>query len=292
VNTGNGWDPESFYFEPANEPNNEWYLYRKPLTKTLEPYIDHKQAWIDMDECFAALYDKAKTINADLQILSPSMGQGLYGEHYRLGTCDKIMVGEGNGRSGLDLMKKTFGYDLWTRESFEPKADGFAWHNYWRGGRERWLPPFGLPQSPPTVDDYCRVSDQYEPYSDHLFQYLSAGMQQSILLLPSFITEADLLSPCQLDEAGAAVSKDASATETSNSLRMFIEQESEAYQDTGYGAESVIVWLLVNQYPDEESSCKNAQGETNHNYEINWHEAYREDGQEREWFRLWWQNTP
>jgi hypothetical protein len=120
-------------------------------------------------------------------------------------------------------------------------------------------------------------------------------MQQSISLLPTFITEADLMSPCQLGEAGAATSKDAAAMETSDSLLTFITQETQAYQDTGYGAQFVIAWLLVNQFVDEESTCR-AGGDPhrslNHNYEINWHEAYREDGQEREWFRLWWPATP
>jgi hypothetical protein len=228
VNTGNGWDPESFYFEPANEPNNEWYLYRKPVTKTLNPYMDNKRAWIDMDEYFAALYDKAIAINSNLQVLSPSMGQANFGEHYALGTCTPYTVVDGNGRSRLDFMKKVYGYDIAIDAHTTPKADGFAWHNYWRKGREIWLPPYRGGQYPPTIDEYCEVSDQYKPHTDHLFQYLSDGMQESISVLPSFITEADLMSPCQLGEAGAA------ATDTSNSLRTFIEQEAQANEDTGY----------------------------------------------------------
>jgi hypothetical protein len=292
------WPAANLFFEPANEPNYEWYQRLvDDGVADLVPKIDNKQAWIDMDEYFAALYDRAIGLQPNLQILAPSMSQGLFGEHYPLGSCnneDMVVVG-GNGRTGLDFMKKVYGYDIWTGQDSTPKADGFAWHNYWRRGRERWLPPFGLPQIPPTVDDYCQVSDQYEPYSDHLFQYLSAGMQQSISLLPTFITEADLMSPCQLRVPGAAVSKDAAATETSDSLRTFITQEAEAYQNTGYGAQYVIAWLLVNQYPDEEGACRaggDPQRGLNHNYEINWHEAYREDGQEREWFQLWWPATP
>src|SRR5262249_36243375 len=118
---------------------------------------------------------------------------------------------------------------------------------------------------------------------------------ESISVRPSFITEADLLSPCQLEEAGTATSKDAAPTETRDSLLTFITQETQAYHDTGYGAQTVIAWLLVNQYPDEESTCRaggDPNGNLNQNYEINWHEAYREDGQVRQWFQLWWLVTP
>jgi hypothetical protein len=294
------WPATNLFFEPANEPNYEWYqrLVDDGITN-LDPNVNNKQAWIDMDEYFAALYDRAIALQPKLQILAPSMSQGLFGEHYSLGTCNNagMVVFGGNGRTGLDFMKKVYGYDIWTGQYSTPKADGFAWYNYWRNGRERWLPPFALSLDPPTVDDYCAVDRNYRPQSDHVFQYLSAGMQQSISVLPTFITEADLMSPCQLGEAGAAVSKDAAPTETSDSLLTFITQETQAYQDTGYGAEVVIAWLLVNQFVDDngEQLCKiggDPQRGLNHNYEINWHEAYQENGQASEWFGLWWPTTP
>lgn len=134
VNQAHGWPLDRFYFEPANEPNVEWY----PQQDNVAPKADNKQAWIDMDDYFAALYDLAKQINPQLQILTPSMSQGAHGEHYTLGTCDNtnMTVVGGNGRTGLDFMKKTYGYDISIDSYTTPKADGFAWHNYWSEGQE------------------------------------------------------------------------------------------------------------------------------------------------------------
>ncbi len=293
------WPAENLFFEPANEPNQEWYQsYVERGIANLDPKINNKQAWIDMDDYFAVLYDQAKQLQPELQILAPSMSQGLHGEHYPLGSCDNkemVVIGE-NERTGLDFMKKTFGYDPEAADPDpDPKADGFAWHNYWSKGQETWLPPFHGGNSAPTVDDYCDVSIAYRPQTDHFFQYLSDGMQQSMSILPTFITEADLKSPCQQGEAGAAESKDATAEAISNSLHTFITQETEAYVNTGYGAQYVIAWLLTNQYANEEENCRvggDPLAGGNPNYEQNWHEAYREDGAERTWFRLWWPATP
>ena len=290
VNQEHQWPVDRFYFEPANEPNYEWYQRLVDEgAETLNPRIENKQAWIDMDEYFAALYDQVKQLNPRLQILSPPMAQDLYGEHYHLGTCTKMALNDKMGRSGLDFMKKTFGYDYGADQSSTPKVDGFAWHNYWRKGREMWDPPLGLI---PTVDELCAVDKTHKSPSDHLFQYFSRGMEQSMMTLPTLITEADLLSPCQLGEAGAAVSKDAAATETVSSLLTFIKQE---YLHDDYGARYVIAWLLVNEYADEGDTCRagsDPKGSYHQNYEINWHEAYREDGTERAWFTQWWPATP
>ena len=259
-----------------------------------------------MDNYFAGLYERAIALQPNLQILAPSMSQDLYGEHYDIGTCiPKIVVG-GNDRSGMDFMKKVYGYDVGIDAYTTPKADGFAWHNYWRKGREVWLPPYRGTLFPPTVDEYCDASHStdpdnpqpYKPATDHFFQYLSGGMQQSINAntLPTFITEGDLKSPCQLGEDGAAVSKDADALGTSNSLLTFIQQEAQTYANTGYGAQYVIAWLLVNQFDDKDKVCKTplADGKkrANANYEQNWHEAYPEAGQPRDWFTQWWLATP
>lgn len=302
-----GWYTDAFFFEPTNEPNQEWYQRHVEAGVTnLAPNVDNKQAWIEMDNYFAALYDRAVGLQRDLQILAPSMSQDLYGEHYDIGTCIPKTVVGGNRRSGLDFMKKVYGYDIGIDAYTTPKADGFAWHNYWRKDYEIWLPPYRGTSYPPTVDDYCDAHqpvdpdgpNPYKPPTDHVFQYLSGGMQQSIQAnaLATFITEADLKSPCQLGEEGAATSKDADTVATSNSLLTFIEQETQAYYGTGYGAQYVIAWLVVNQYADEDTVCKTllADGKkrANPNYEQNWHEAYREDGTERPWFQRWWPAPP
>jgi hypothetical protein len=52
----------------------------------------------------------------------------------------------------------------------------------------------------------------------------------------------------------------------------------------------VIAWLLVNEYPNEAQVCRDGS-HTYPNYEINWHEAYEENGSERLWFTLWWQDA-
>lgn len=287
VNHAHNWPADQVYFETANEPNQEWYqrLVDEGI-KTLNPNVDNKQAWIEMDKYFAALYDQAKQLNPALQILSPPMAQQKFGEHYQFGTCTKITVFDGNERSGLDFMKQTFGYDLSTKKFSTPKADGFAWHNYWHKEHEIWDPPLG------PIDELCARDPIHPSQSDHFFQYLSLGMGTSMMTRPTLITEADLLSPCQLGEAGVAVSKDEAVEETRASLLKFIAEEN---LDGHYGARYVIAWLLVNQYADEGDTCKTGgdpNGDLQNNYEINWHEAYREDGQPRDWFTQWWPATP
>ena len=69
------------------------------------------------------------------------------------------------------------------------------------------------------------------------------------------------------------------AYRTRDSLRTFINQE--------FGASYVVAWLLVNQFETPVVSC----ADTEPNDEINWHEAYRESGEERLWFSLWWQDA-
>ena len=292
ANVQDGWPPGSFFFEPANEPNQEWYAARKPITDTLRlvPDVNHKDAWIDMDNYFAALYDTAKALNPALQILSPSLSQELYGEHYRFGSCYKLQVqGDSQNRSGIDFMKKTFGYDSDAANQLPtPKADGFAWHNYWRAGHEAWADIEG---QTPTLDVPCfgkALTDTATVIaSDHFIQYLPEGMLAQIGPRPTFITEADLKSPCQLGETGAAVTKDASPAAIRDSLLTFIAEEN--------FARHVIAWLLINQERDEATICRVGDapnGSLYHNYEQNWHEAYGEDENrvyERAWFRLWWQ---
>lgn len=108
--------------------------------------------------------------------------------------------------------------------------------------------------------------------------------------LPTFITEADRKSPCQNGYkgfAGGNLGKLTNAMEMRNSLIQFIKAE----QVANY----VIVWLLTNEYADEDTVCvtpiPGTDGRYNHNYEINWHEAYSERGEEQLWFRLWWMDA-
>ncbi len=278
------WPADSFFFEPANEPNYEWYEAFREQGKTIDPNVDNKDAWIEMDEYFAALYDQAKTLNAELQILTPPMSQRLFGEHFGLGSCDAWTVVGGGQHSGLDFMKKTFGYDFAApTQPASPKADGFSLHNYWEIGQEQWETNANV-----SLDFFCDyagggIRDIHIP-SDHISQHLPDGIALTMRLSgkPIFISEADLLSPCQYS-ASTLLSKDRIPGDlndypvaTAQSLQSFIEQE--------YAAHYTIAWLLTNEYAGD-GAC------TNPNTEINWHEIYRETGAAREWFQRWWPDT-
>lgn len=259
-----------------------------------------------MDDYFAALYDLAKSLAPALQILSPSMSQKLYGEQYFLGTSDPMPLVGGEDQGGMDFMTKTFGVDLYGNP-MTPKADGFAIHNYWRAGGEFWLPP--LPDyhtAIPVVDFHCQAHEndpeKYKPPTYHLLQYLSVHLLDALTRRPTFITEADLLSNCQ-DAENLIQYKDPSPeapdfpSRTKQSLLTFTNQangRSESDQ-VNYGADYVIVWLLINQVPNEASTCRDAKGHLYQNHEINWHEAYWEDANgiyPRAWFPLWWAAAP
>ncbi len=295
------WPAELLYFEPANEPNYEWYHKYIEQNKPIVPSADNKDAWAAMDAYFAALYDLAKSMESDLQILSPSMSQRLYGEQYLLGSCDPVPLIGGENQGGTDFMTKTFGVDL-NGNLITPKADGFAIHNYWREGKELSLPPY-FPTAFPVVhwhyqahanedpEEEAPEEKKYEPPTHHLLQYMSDSLMDSMSRLPTFITEADLLSNCQ-DAGNPLQYKDRSPESpynperTKQSLLLFTDQAHGRSQTTPteYGAQFVIVWLLINQEANEATRCAT-------NYEINWHEAYWEDANrvyEREWFPLWW----
>ncbi|MFN8488717.1 MAG: hypothetical protein U0350_14040 [Caldilineaceae bacterium] len=289
VNQAHGWPTDHFYFEPANEPNYEWYqkLIDVDKVKDLIPNVDNKQAWIDMDDYFAALYDQAKQLNPDLQILTPPMAQRLFGEHFGLGTCETWKVQEGGQHAGFDFMKKIYGYDYATTNQVPAKADSFGLHNYWRAGQETWDAKGGV-----SFDAYCDYEHDgikdlpkaLTPMSDHITQYFPDGMAVTMRQSgkPVLMTEADLLAPCP-QATTSLIRKETLPSDlfdyssaTSASLTTFIQQE--------FWARYVMAWLLVNEY-EGSTDCDT-------NSEINWHEAYRENGQARGWFTLWWSGTP
>lgn len=243
------WDPTSFFFVPANEPNKEWYSDWDD--EEAQVRIRTAVAWQEMDAYFSALYDHVHANYPGVRVLTPPMSQGNYAEIQHPVTCVTKTVG---GLSGYDWMYNSFMY----------KSDGFAWNNYWLAGHETWV-------------DEGRVC----PYSHHVYQYFPSWLQTQIMVSshPAFITEADLFSPCQ--EAGnTVISKQDQPTQTQQSLSQFIRRE--------YGADYVIAWLLtesphsvVEQCPSDPENLKNYP-------EIKWHQAYREDGSERAWFGPWW----
>jgi hypothetical protein len=80
------------------------------------------------------------------------------------------------------------------------------------------------------------------------------------------ITETDLCStPIQCRNRNPLLDKDADPIDTASSLYHFISAERVA--------DYRIVWMLNSDVGDSEQD---------------WHEAYSDDGEERDWFRPWW----
>jgi hypothetical protein len=277
LNIANGWPATRFYFEPANEPNLEWYKNLEEANPDLYPQSVNNEAWQQMNSYFSAVYDTAKSLNSAIQVLTPPMGQNEGAEEYQFASCAKMLL----FINGAPTPTEAYGYD-YMRDVYTTKNDGWSWHNYWRQAKEFWQSDFCQGESPP------------DPTSDHLYQYFPQWLRDEISNSgkPAFITEADLLSPCQ-QPVHTVVNKEGSvySVATQNSLLDFIAQEG--------GADYVAVWLLTNSYQDPPlpNSGQNIQTCDTHdpeysNYEQAWHEAYRDtlyqSNYERDWFRLWW----
>lgn len=260
INRQNGF---SAYFVPANEPNGEWY---SGWYRSLPPQaqIDRFRSWLQMDNYFSNLYAVTHQLDNSIRILTPAMAQFNFAEVVRFDSCTPMLLLSTSsvavaGFSGYDAMPRTYTQD----------NDGYSWNNYWQRNGEIWSD---------SADTTCDPVDDGDDIvgSHHVFQYFSDRIQQAISESgkPTFITEADLFSPCQLKRAKLR-SKDAEAVAAAESLTRFIAEEREA--------DYVASWLLTqegnDEYP-EDQPCPN--------FEIAWHEAYRDNGTEREWFRLWW----
>jgi len=243
-----GWNPAQFFFEPANEPNNEWYSDWEHDDEA-QKRLRTPNAWTEMDAYFSALYDRVKSLDSNIWLLTPPMAQGNFAETENLAFCTPMTVTV-SGQCGYDLMPNTF----------TNKNDGYSWHNYWRQGHETWV----------HAGDVC-------PASHHVFQYFPPWLQTSIASSskPAFVAEADLFSPCQ-DDRNPVANKNAQSTDTRESLWRFIDEE--------YGADYIIAWLLT-EYPYSlKPNCPT--GLTNYE-EIRWHQAY-ENNIELGWFGPWW----
>ncbi len=257
------WPADALYFEPANEPNLEWYEALRPANPDLSPAVEDQRAWQAMDAYFAAVYDRAKALNPAIRVLAPPMAQHLFADAREFGTCNRtILIVNG-------VPQFSSGYD-WMQTTFRAKNDGWSWHNYWRVGYEGWRGDFC--QTPATI-------------SDHAFQYFPDWLQTEILssTKPALITEADLLSPCVFP-LNPLIDKEAAA-ETATSLTRFMSEER--------AADAIAVWILTNQFADPVAGTFDCNDV---NAEIAWHEAYRDvavnGSHERSWFPLWWEGTP
>ena len=250
LNQQGGWS--EFGFEPANEPNTEWYL----LDGTATGLIDMQSpiAWQDMRDYFNHLYDYVHSTFPGVRVLTPSMAQGAYAEPREFTKCTPLALRNTN-QSGYEVISTTY----------STYNDGFAWHNYWRPGKELW------------DNSFCPTNSSI-PAGDHVFQYFPSAMRTNIQGSgkPAFITEADLYSPCQGWYNPLMSNKDNNddGVTASNSLRAFIMAEA--------GADYVIAWLLTDG-PSDAAQCISMD-----DTEIAWHEAYRDNTGDRPWFTRWW----
>ena len=159
-------------FEPANEPNIEWYDYDPANTyPDTAPNQAQALAWQDMDAYFQAIYAVVKDKRSDVRILTPPMSQGQYAEGYdTLHASSCLAQRLDSGTTGYDEMYETYAN----------ARDAVSWHNYWRLGYEEAAS--------------CTAAGQ------HISYYFPTWLKSTLEPEGStegFITEADLLSPQQ-----------------------------------------------------------------------------------------------
>jgi len=196
----------AFGFEPANEPNIEWYTRGK--LETIPPLHD-TLAWRALDQYFSNLYDYVHEYAGLLPVyvLTPPMAQSAYAETHNINSdepgCDEFAF------SGYGVMTRTF-------NAVDPKNDGYSWHNYWIADREGWAA--------------C-------PGGQHVSMWFPDTIKSNIQngVRPAIITEADLASPAQGME-NWFTDKDALPRTAASSIREFLY-----YEEMAGG---VAVWLL------------------------------------------------
>jgi hypothetical protein len=263
-NNARGWSV--YAFEPANEPNNEWYAAKGLISRLTEGVT-----WQKMDEYFKNLYSEvhAGGANPDIRVLAVPMAQSLYAEAKNVIDCNTFDV-EGR-EGGLSWMEYTWLETV--NGSPVNYNDGWSWHNYWKYGEEA-----------STVNNAC------DPASGHNFQAFPDSLKTTILNSPdyAFVTEADVYSPCigdsqWMSDKGDSSGQTQNSVNAANAMKVFIANER--------GADYVAIWNLTIQYSD--SLTCNAAGT---NDEFAWHEAFRGatsaatnlPSNERYWFRGWW----
>lgn len=200
-----------FGFEPANEPNVEWYMGSG--TSVPRGSI---VAWQEMDAYFAAVYDWAHAYYPEIRVLTPPMGQGALAENTNVNGCAAMGLDEDPTKSGYDYMPDTYG----------SKNDGVNWHNYWIEGKE--------------IYNSCENGGQH--VSIHFPLWLQEAIRNG--QKPVTISEADLASPGQ-GMGNPLADKDLSSTQAADSIRHFFASE-QAFGVSHYGVRAVTIsWLLT-----------------------------------------------
>ncbi len=212
----NGWT--EFGFEPANEPNTEWYSF------ATEPQIDEAEAWRDMNDYFGLLYNYVQSNFPDVRVFTPPMAQTAYAEGVNIEDrdyplCEPMLVAETGGERFWP------GYDyMW--DTYAVKNDGYSWHNYYWQGQEAWA----------ECPDGQHISYHFPTWLQGELDFSSK---------PRLVTEVDLASPWQMNGGNPLTDKDAASGNTAaTSLRQFVQTEERA--------DVVIVWLLDNDEADRE----------------------------------------
>ncbi len=242
-----------FGFEPASEPNIEWYR-NDPNPTPIR--LDDPRAWSDMDAYFTAIYDYVHTQSTDptIRVFTPPMSQGAFAEIRDVSSCVERTLSDGHSH-GYEKMPNVYLNGT--------KNDGYTWHNYWKVGYEAW----------------ASCEEAATPRGHHVAYWFPPAMWASMAVNPRIITEADLASPPAVHNGqfGDLSDKDASFGMTAaNSLDQFINAEQ--------WAERIAVWTLNVTDPTIETGAEQNWHEA---YRCN------DVGQdmilsERPWFMRWW----
>jgi hypothetical protein len=238
------------YFEPANEPNIEWYSFSGPV------HVDQFKAWQDMNTYFTYVIGNTPV---NVKVLAPPMAQGVFAEGY---DTDSTGINDPDPNQWCQynriLNNGAIGYDV-MQPTYSGNHDGVSWHNYWRLGFEKY--------------GRCGIGAQHVSYyfPSWLQNVLDGGSK------PGFITEADLFSykpsgGIGQDDHQPLQNKDNNAGVTAaDSLRKFILSEP------SFRTTAIAAWLLNDNV--------NSSGQDH-----NWHEAYNDQSgnAQRNWFTQWW----
>jgi hypothetical protein len=246
MNQANGW--QEYAFEPANEPNAEWYTstLKEQGNNVSHPLIDEVVTWQEMNAYFSALYDAVKALpnGNNIKLLTPPMSQSHYAEPV------KVQDAQCNPQRLSDM--NTFGYEV-MRAVYETKNDGLSWHSYWTYGHESILPYCGG-----GAGEHVSMT-----FPDWMYNQVMYGSKLT------FITEADLASPGQ--KMGSTLTdKDANTANTRISIQTFFRVEPSPVRP--------VMWLLNNNFTEPITE----------NIEIKWHQAYTPTTGIRPWFDDWW----
>lgn len=245
-------------FEPANEPNTEWYNSDPndniPDTSPNRTWVE---AWQDMQAYFTEIRNSVRSrVPTGIRVLTPPMAQSAHAETKQVNAIND--PDPSNWCPDMRLRDdRSTGYGV-MQEYYTTNNDGIDWHNYWRLGFE-W-------------SGACSIGAQHVSY------FFPDWMQNVLKPLgekDGTVTEADLFSsggpPNQDPNQPLQDKDDRGGWPAANSLRKFFYNE--------FRSDTIVAWLLNDNVNDP-------------NQDHNWHEAYddQQGNAEQAWFTQWWPN--